>query len=379
MKSSVYFFIAVALVILLPLAGHLAWRIQKKNPLDLMIVNKTVLQSSENEVKSLNWVLNYRKVIKNDRQNYDFEKDYFGFHPDAISTDRTIRSFGIDDLSDIKEKYDGLFYLDNKGVELDHQKYANLKYYGGFNNTDFLLLKEMMNNEKLVVVEYNFFSEPTEELIRYNTEQLMDIYSLHWKGKYFKDLSEKKAGKELEEKWFECYKNYSGKEWDYTGPGLILCNLKQDRIIILPKEEYLIDSPVITTTEKTKDQYKLPAEVKYSGWFDIIYEGNNEVISTISLNLNPKGIDFLKQNGLEGSFPASVKMKGKPVYYLAGDFSKQKVFLPFSKMRIINDLYRGICNTMTGNPHVFFQTYYVPFMSGIILDYYDVTSHKEKT
>lgn len=379
MKSSRYFLIAIVVILLLPLAGHLLWRAQKKNPMDLMIVNKTVPRSTENEVKTLNWVLNYQKVLKDGNDNYDFSRDYYGFYPDAVSADRSIKAFRLEDLPELCEKYDGLIYLDNEGVELENQKYSNLKFYGGFNNTDYHLLKEMINSDKLVIVEYNFFSEPTEDLIRFNTEQLMDIYSLHWKGKYFKNLASKKIIGEIDEKWLDRYKNFYDKDWDFKGPGLILCNIKQDRVVVLPAEKYLNDQPVISTTKQMSGFYDLPEEVTYTGWFNIIHEGENKVISTLDLNLNDEGVELLKMNGLEASFPISVKMLDKPVFFLAGDFSKQKVFLPFSKMRIVSDLCRRICKNMTGNPALFFQTYYFPLMSGIISGYLNDTPDKEES
>ncbi|MFW5644520.1 MAG: hypothetical protein ACOCZL_01280 [Bacteroidota bacterium] len=382
MKTSRYFLLAMAVILLLPLAGHLFWRVQKKNPMNLMIINKTVPRSAENEVKTLNWVLNYRKILKNGSDNYDFSRDYYGFHPDAISSDRYIKAFRFEELPELLEKYDGLIYLDNEGVDLENPKFANLRHYGGLNNTDFHLLREMININKLVIVEDNFFSETTEDLIRFNTELLMDIYSLQWKGKYFKNLAPKKVFEEIEEKWLEAYQNFYQADWDFKGPGLVLFNSRQERIVVLPSDKYLNDIPVIKTQEKMAAIYNLPNEVKYNGWFNIIYEGKNEIISTLDLNLNDEGVEFLKKNGLEASFPIAVKMLGKPVFFLAGDFSKQNVFLPFSKIRIVNDVFRGVCKNMTGIPGLFFQNYYLPLMSGIIsghINYKSQLPEKEKT
>jgi len=203
--------------------------IQKQKPINLMIVNKTVPGSSQNEVKSLNWVLNYEKVVKAGKEDYDFSKDYYGFHPDAMNEYRTIRSYSLDELPAIESQYDGLIYLDNEGVEYKTPGYSSISHYGGFNQTDYLLLKDMINKNKLVIAEFNFFSDPTEDLVRYNTEQVMDIYSLRWKGKYFKALEKKKIASEMDIKWLDIYKDINGKEWDFNGPGLVLCSEKQER------------------------------------------------------------------------------------------------------------------------------------------------------
>ncbi|MGC9343612.1 MAG: hypothetical protein ACP5E3_12990 [Bacteroidales bacterium] len=380
MKRSGYLIIVLVIIVLLPLLGHFLWMVQKQKPMNLMIVNKTVPSSSENEVKSLNWVLNYEKVSKQDNEGYDFSKDYFGYHPDALNRERLIRSYRLEELPGLGDEYDGLIYLDNEGVEYKTPGYSSISHYGGFNQTDYLLLKEMINNEKLVITEFNFFSEPTEELVRYNTEQLMDVYTLRWKGKFFKDLDKKKIADEIDIKWIDSYKEINKKDWDYKGSGLILCNEKQDRIIVLPTEEYMTEAfPAIETSPENTDKYNLPAKTAFEGWFEVVYEGGNEVISNINLNLNEEGVEYLKKNGLNSTFPACVKMADKPVYFLAADFSKQDVVLAWSKMRILSDLCRGICRGRTKNPGQFFQTYYIPFMSTILQEYHKSNNLKEST
>ncbi len=368
MKNPRYFLLIIVVIVLLPIAGHLLWRIQKERPMDLMIVNKTVPRARMNETKSLNWVLNYHKFQKKGKENYHYSRDYYGFFPDAVTRDRSIKAFRLEDLSELPENYDGLVYLDNEGVDLETSKHSRLGHYGGFNNTDYLLFKEMISQGKLVVVEHNFFSEPTEELIRFNTEQLMDIYSLHWQGKYFKNLSEKKIRNEIDPKWLKYYEDYHQNDWSFKGPGLILCNSKQNRIIVLPEKQYMFGLPFIRTDKQISGTYQIPGEVCYTGWFQVIYEGGNEVISTMDLNLNEEGVNILKSNGLEPEFPVSVKVANKPVFFLAGDFSKQNVFLPTSKVRLISDACRSICMLMPQNPSFFFQTYYFPLMSAILED-----------
>lgn len=371
MKKSGYLIILLVIVVFLPVLGHLLWMVQKQKPINLMIVNKTVPNSSRNEVKSLNWVLNYEKVVKGDNTEYDYSKDYYGFHPDALNEYRTIRSYRLEELPLIESQFDGLVYLDSEGVEYKTPGYNSISHYGGFNQTDYLLLKEMINKDKLVIAEFNFFSDPTEDLVRYNTEQILDIYSLRWKGKYFRTLEKKKIASEIDIKWLDLYKEINGKEWDYSGPGLVFCSEKQDRIIVLPAAEYMAGKlPAIITNDEFADFYNLPEKTAFEGWFEIVYEGNNQVISSIDMNLNEAGIDLLKRNGLGNVFPVCIKMKEKPVYFLAGDFSKQEVVLAWSKMRILSDLCRGVCKGRTRNPAQFFQTYYIPLMSKILKDYH---------
>jgi hypothetical protein len=208
----------------------------------------------------------------------------------------------------------------------------------------------------------------------------MDIYSLRWKGKYFKALEKKKIASEMDIKWLDIYKDINGKEWDFNGPGLVLCSEKQERIIVLPADQYMAEAfPTIVTLDDKAVLYSLPSKTAFEGWFEIVYEGNNEVISSIDLNVNEAGVEILKKNGLGSVFPASIKMTDKPVYFLAGDFSKQEVVLAWSRMRIISDICRGICKGRTRNPGQFFQTYYIPLMSKILKDYHKEKQVKEST
>jgi hypothetical protein len=380
MKSSRIWIVVIIVVLLLPVLGHLLWMVQKKKPLNLMIVNKSVPTTSHNEVKSFNWVLNYEKVLKAGNEHYDFSKDYYGFHPEAVTEERTIKSYRLEDFPTIRKDYDGIVYLDNQGVELDGQKFSSITYYGGFNQTDYLLMREMMSSGKLVIAEFNFFSDPTEELVRYNTEQMMDIYSLRWKGKFFKNLEKKKIQEEVDPKWFESYSESYNKEWDYSGPGLILCNEKQQRVVVIPADKYMTEKfPTIESLATASDQYGLPDQAAYTGWFEVVHEGNNEVISQINLNLNEEGEELLKMNGLESTFPACIKVPEKPVYFMAGDFSKQNVVMAWSRLRIFSDICRGVCKGMTKNPNRFFQTYYVPLISNILDNYHSTNGIKEKS
>ncbi len=373
MKTKKIVLIVVAVIIAVPLLGRLIWSMQKSRHLDLMIINKTVPKTSENEVKSLNWVLNHGKYLKTNNLKYDFTLDYYGFHPKTKNEAGQIHYFKLNEIETLKEKYECLLFLDNKGVSEDFQETAtSADFFGGFNQNDYLLLKDMVSNSKLVVIESDFFSTYTEDLVRYNTQQLLDVYSLGWKGRFFKDLSARIIEKEIGQEWIDNYKNFSNENWEFNGPGLVMINDKQDRIVVLPRNKYMNKKhPEVVTGSEFSKKMCLPERTAYTGWFDVFYPGENTVISSFDLNMNQEGINLLKRNGLSDIFPASIKSTDGLLYFLAGDFSKQQVVLASSKIRLVNDLYMSICKNMTGTPGKFFQTYYVPFMSCILDDYYN--------
>ena len=373
MKTTKVLLIILAVLIVLPFAGRIIWALQKSKKMEIMIVNKTVPRNSHNEVKSLTWVLNYNKILKTDNTHYRYEKDYYGYHPDAPAEEWKIRSFRLADLPAIEEKYKVLVYLDNEGVPLreDSAEFP-ANHYGGFNQNDYLLLRQMWNANKLIIAEYDFFSGPTEELVRYNTEQMLDIHCLGWRGCFFRNLDAGKIIRNLDARWIDRYKEYYGKNWDFMGSGFVLINTRQNRIVVLPAKEFMDSNhPDVVTPDAYARPMNLPARAAFNGWFAIVYPGHNEVISTIDMNLNDAGREIMMKNGLECTCPAVIKSADHQFYYLAGDFSKDNVSLMWSRIRIVGNAVREIGSRMNEKPNAFFQSYYVPFMSAVLAENYE--------
>jgi hypothetical protein len=360
----------IAVLILIPVAGRLIWYVKKSRPMEIMIMNKTVPKANRNEVKSLNWVLNNKKFRKADGDNYDYFRDYYGYHPDAPGESWLIRSFRLENLPALMEQYDAFIFLDNAGVPADLPGNTLKADYGGLNQNDYLLLRELVNTNKLVIAEFNFFDEPTEDLVRFNTEQMIDVYSIGWKGKYFNNLNTKKIDADIDTKWLDRYKEYYGKNWDFEGPGMIFLNEKQNRIVVLPQEQYMTGkTPHVTTTEEYSKLYNIPVSAAFSGWFEVVYGGANEPICNFNLELNEAGIEMLRTAGLESKFPAVIKSVDKPLFYLAGDFSKESASMLFSRISILSNLVSAINKGRIEKPSLFFHTWYAPFMSAVLTDY----------
>ncbi len=374
MKTTKVILITLAVIISVPLIGRLIWSLQKGKKIDLMIVNKTVPSVSKNEVKSLNWVLNECKILKSSNVRYNYMHDYYGYHPEDNDKGHSVISYKLEEIDGFRDKYECLLFLDNKGVAgTEHDNDEG--YFGGFNQNDYLLLKNMISNNKLIVAECDFFSETTEDLVRYNTQNLIDVYHLGWRGKYFKDLSNENLAEEIGSEWMDYYKEYENTNWAFEGPGLAFINEKQHRIVVIPAKEYMIRKfPSVITSAEFAEQMNVPERTAYTGWFYMVYPGKNIVISSFDMNLNPEGEQLLRSNGLTGIFPATIKSANDKFYFIAGDFSKQNVNMASSRIRIVNDVIMRVYGNMTETPGKFFQTYYVPFMSEILENYY-----KEKT
>jgi len=370
MKTVKAVLIILLLFVIIPGFGYFLWVVQKETKIDLMIVNKTVEKLKQNEFKSLNWALNYCKIVKSSSNSYDYQRDYFGYFPEPTYENAYIQGFKLSELSFLKDKYEGLIYLDCKGVGNTISATGQKSFYGGFNQSDFLLFKEMMGANKLVIAEYNFFSEPTEDLVRFNTEQLIDVYSVLWEGKFMNQLDREKVSVDLDEKWIEQYKENTGKNWEFKGSGLVLINEKKNRILVLPSDQYMTAAyPSILTNAELAAFYGVKESIPYCGWFQMVYEGKNEVISSFDLNLNEEGKQVLMSNGLEYHFPATIALAKPHQYFFAGDFSKQKVSLGFSKNRIVSQMTKTICKMRGDKPSEFFHNYYMPMYTTILKNY----------
>ena len=168
--------IIVAVILALPVALCLKWVFQEKKPLDVIIVDKTVPAITRENHRSLMWVLtNERFVKKENKSSYSFRKDYYGFYPLKPLREKQFKrkDYRLAELIELSEAYDALYYTDLYGVFFNdwyhglNKNRRSRKLYGGMNNNDYLLMVEMKNRDKLVILEYNTFDYPTASLERY--------------------------------------------------------------------------------------------------------------------------------------------------------------------------------------------------------------------
>jgi hypothetical protein len=378
MKAYRLTLILLGLIVALPLTGRLFWIMKKSKPLNILVINKSVENGSENELTTLNWTLNYLKFVNSDGSIFDYKNDYLGYFPEVVTDSRKIKSFKLEEIASIVENNAALFFIDNAGIKYKQNEKKPSKFipYSGLNQNDYFLLKEMLVRQKLVVAEYNFFSPPTEDLVRYNTEQFLDIYSLGWTGCFFRDLSKEKIMGLVSPEWFDIYKQNYGSDWNFSGPGIILLKQKHTRIIVLPSAKYMSSLyPDVTTKPDIAKEFNIPQKASYTGWFELAYEGKNKVISHLNLNLNQLGLDLLKENGIESEFPIVMESLNKKFYYISGDFSKVEGSALFlSRFGFISRLMMEMVEKNTGNPDKFFQVYYNSFLASVLSDYYSEIS-----
>jgi hypothetical protein len=373
----VFLFILVVLLIF-PAISLFRWTIEPKRPFQLMILNKTVPSLERHNHRSFHWVLNHEKYVKTNKKPYSYRNDYYGFVPLKPFRDRQyeIRRIRLDDIIDMANEYDAAYFIDTYGVYFNDWYQAksserrSRKIYGGLNNNDYLFLKEMSKRKKLIIAEYNFIGYPTNDLERNKVEDLFDMHWTGWTGKYFGSLNSNE-NKELPVWIVDLYKKQYDLPWEFKDGGIVLVN-NQDEIVVLENKTHLdFEVPYIYTEKETMEEYHLPYQLSYTGWFDIVLPGQNRVLATYKLHTNEMGDSLLSTHFIPNEFPAVIQSpNGNPYFYFCGDFSNNMVNPLTAYFKNVENVADNIFFTdKPTDKREFFWCYYRPLISGIMYKY----------
>lgn len=390
--------ITILLFILLsPFISWLFWAMQESKEFRVLTVDKTVLNTSDQEHISLDWILLNNKYKKEGLVEYDYQKDYYGFFPDDEGG-YEIHDFNHlknDQLDSMANYYDMVYYADLYGIyvaewwhaypEVAPKDYKKIpptersrSLYGGLSRKELRLLKEMKKRKKLIMTEFNIVGLPTRKAIRKDFEKEFSLDWSEWVGRYFSVL-DTNAVNELPI-WVK--RNYVDQygEWPFTKSGIVFVRT-DDKIVILEFETHLkTEVPIIHTPKEYRKKYGLPAKMKYPFWFDIMAaEEPNTIISTYRLSLNEKGDSVLRVNNLPSSFPAIIRGDGDyPFYYFAGDFCDNPISVKSAKFAKLHWVSSFGYNTNSQERVSFFWEFYRPLTNTILNDYYETLNARKQ-
>ncbi|MCD6566977.1 MAG: hypothetical protein J7K53_13650 [Bacteroidales bacterium] len=379
MKKSLILFIIILIVILFfPVLNIVKWGVQPKRPLDVLILDKTVPTYDRYNHKSFHWILTHNKYVKGNKRLYSYKKDYFGFVPlrplrDKQWEPRRIRFAQIIELAD---SLDALYYADTYGVYFNdwyhgiNRSNRSRLIYGGLNNSDYSLLKEMKDRDKLVIAEYNILAYPTAPLERNKTENIFDIHWTGWAGKYYKDLNPA-TNPEIPKWIIKLYEKDNLETWPFINSGIILVK-NDNKVIVLENETHLdFDVPFIYSSKEAQEAYDLPYKVNYPHWFNIIESGENIVLSEFKIHANYVGDSLLEANLIPEVFPAVIMQPEKKHYfYFAGDFANNVVNYSTTYFKDIEKVDKYLYNNDLSDKRKFYWKYYKPLVTNILNDYY---------
>jgi hypothetical protein len=372
--------IIVGVIILILIGSWLMWFFKAERSMNIYILDKTVPTMERAEHKSFNWILDHNRYLKPDGDLYNINKDYYGFFPiNSKSQEFDFRSVRIHEIEDVANKYDMLYYTDTYGVYYNewYKKGASdvkhtQKVYGGLNQNDYLLLKEMKDLGKLIITEFNLYDAPTNGLIREKVEDMFDIKWSGWTGKYFSSLDTTNGNKFPQ--WIvNLYMEQNNNQWPFENAGIVLVH-KFGTIAILEQGTHLTQEiPFIIAKQETMSRFGVPEMVHYPQWFDITFSGDkNDVLANFKINVNASGDSILRYYNLKPVFPAVIEHIGNyKFYYFGGDFAENKVNNKSAFFEGYHNLASFFNSSNYNNTDKFFWQFYVPMMTEILDDYYN--------
>jgi hypothetical protein len=382
-KSLLIVIIILAAILILPLINLIRWTFQAKKPMDIILVDKTVPALEREKHKSFNWILaNERFVKKENKRTYSYVKDYYGFIPMRPLREKqyTKNDYRLTDLISLAEKNDAVYFADTYGVFFNdwykgiNKSRKSRKLYGGLNNNDFLLIKEMKDRNKLIIMEYNSFDYPTAQFESVRTQEKLGISFSGWTGKYFASLDTTQLEFPI---WMTAmYRKQYKQPWTFKKPGVVI--LKEKEIIVLEEGTHLKNPvPHIITGETNCEKYGVAASVAFDKWFDIIDPLQNNIISKFKLETTPLGDTLLLNNYLSGEFPAVVQdTVSKRIFYFSGDFAHTDIPVWTSRFMGVHKLKGLLYSDKPDDLRRFFWLYYRPLINGIFTEYYESMDKK---
>ena len=369
--------IILILVFALPFVKFVRWSFQEKKPIDVVILDKTVPTLERLNHKSLTWILNNSRFVKKEKKNsYSYKNDYYGFAPTRPLKDRgnTKKEYHVSEMLELPERIDAIYFTDAYGVFFNdwyvgvNKSRRSRKIYGGLNNTDYLLVNEMKNRNKLIILEYNTLDYPTPAFESYRTQEKLGITFTGWSGKYFSTLDT--TAKNFPVWMTSMYRKEHKKPWTYTKSGIVL--LSEKNIIVLEEGTHLKDAvPYIVTDEENCEKFGVPSSVAFDKWFDIIDPMDGNVISKFSLGTTALGDTLLSGKMLGNTFPAVTQDSAtRRIYYFSGDFANNKVDFCTSRLKGFNGIKGLSYSDKPADTRRFFWLYYKPLVNAIFSDYY---------
>jgi hypothetical protein len=368
--------IILILILILPLISYIRWSILERKPLDIVIVDKTVPTLERIKHKSLTWALTNDRFVKKNGGSYSYINDYYGFVPLRPLNKKGFKKneYHLNDMMTLAEKTDAIYFADTYGVFFNdwysgvNRNRKSRKIYGGLSNTDYLLINELKNRNKLIILEYNTLDFPTAEFESFRTQEKLGVAFSGWTGKYFAKLDSNANDFPI---WMTAmYRKQYRKPWTFTKPGIVF--LTEKSIVVLEEGTHLKNAiPHILTTDENCLKYGVIPSVAFDKWFDVVDPKQSNVISKFTIETTALGDTLLSNNSLPKEFPAvCMEPVNKRTFYFSGDFATNKVYYGTAKLKGFNGLKGLLYSNKPDDPDRFYWLYYKPLVDKIFDDYF---------
>lgn len=368
--------LTILLFLLIPIVSWLVWYCKPKVKMNLVLMDKTVVDDYFSEHRSFFWMINQRRWIKNNGQEYDFTKDYLGFHKLTYNSfeEKDLNKYKQECIQNLLDTTDIILFADNYGVYskqwIFHENYNKdtIEFlYGGIQESDLDFLECAMNMGKVILVEFNLYGPVLKKSVAKRAEELLGVKRTGWVGKYFHNLNHR-TNKNLPQ-WIPLlYKRNYNQEYHFHKGGIVLVN--KDKIIVLENKTHLTEEfPVLKSSHSIQVRFNVPEKIYYPFWFEINnVDHSGQVLANFELKVSKEGRRILKEQKIPLQFPAIIEEKRNyHLMYFSYDFSDNPIGIYSSYFYGINRIKHMLYDSNKKNDRKkFFWEYYYPFMNALL-------------
>ncbi|WZL72715.1 hypothetical protein QBE52_16870 [Clostridiaceae bacterium 35-E11] len=368
--------VVVSLIVVIFVLPYIFWELKGEKIFNVLIVDKTVPNTTYREHKGVTWILNHFKYKKTKGDApYMVDKDYFGFMPQKG------QFYEIRNLPSDLEDTDLIYIADTYGVYEDEfygvNKAGNRSelIYGGIEKEEVEKIRKEAFRGKTVIAEFNAFGSPTPSSAKEALYELLGLTWSGWMGRYFQDLSK---DVEVPDWAVQNYEKQYGEKWTFQGAGILLVNEK-DEVLVLEKDiEIKSKGCFIEFTPEGQKMFGVKGSTRYHYWFDIVQEKNSKVLAHYQLEITDKGRRKLEERNIPITFPAVLKNENKiyEAYYFAGDYADHEMNTKFYKVFGWDKIKKILSIDTQGSQEAFYWQVYVPMMKKILAQSYEQKGQK---
>ncbi len=355
-------FLTCCLVVLLgALAPAIAWRLLPHRPLGVVIVDKTVPDTSYRGHRAVIWVLNHMKLVHpGSLAPYDAAIDYAGFVP------LTSRAWSVRQFPELLGANRLVYVADTYGVTAGDlgagtEAGGGRLLFGGLSEEDLETLERAARGGVTLIAEFNLAAEPTADSVRRRSEALFGFHWSGWTGRRSTDLSVDVPG------WaIAAWEAQAGTAWSYAGPGFLLVH-QDGRIVVLAARDLEGAGLHFLPTSAGDSLGMRPASAP-QGWFDLVEPVDAAVLGLYRWSVTPQGDSTLADAGIPRTAAAVLGRRAgsSRVFYLAGDFANAPRIPPWTELRWGAAVHRLVPEWWLPPNDAFFWRAYVPLLTHIL-------------
>lgn len=359
--SAIALLLLCALLLVASLAPGVAWRLAVPRPLGVVIVDKTVPDTTYRGHRAVVWLLNHLKLVHpGSHAPYDVAGDYVGFVP-LTNRAWSVRPFpmplGQNRVVYIADTY-GVTAADlGEGASSDPRRML----YGGLSAADLDALEGAARSGVTLIGEFNTAAEPTVDSVRMRAERLFGIRWTGWTGRRSSDLR-----RDLPHWAAAAWERQSGRPWSFVGEGFLFVH-RDGRLVVLTGDDFRGWGLDIVPTP-SGDSLGMREAPSPQGWFDVVEAAGAAVLADYAWHLTSRGDSLFAAAGIppRASAVLAHKVGAARTYYLAGDFSNLPRVPAWTRLRWGAALHRAVPAWWLPPQESFFWRGYVPLLGGIL-------------